>query len=393
MAGPSLDGLLNPDMLTWAREQSHMDVATAAQKINQTAERLTEWENGGRVPTLGQLRSLAQIYKRSVGVFFLKDRPRTSKRPIDFRRLELSANNLLSPTLANGIREAEAKRDAALDIFLENEEDPPAWDLVLPTGTSPDEASAIILGRLGITMQMRAMWKSDYEALNGWRAAVESLGVIVVQLSRVSMDEMRGCSLAMYPLPVIVLNGADSPLGRVFTLLHELTHLARNESSLCDIADDVPRSRQEEAVEVYCNHVAGGVLVPADVLLQNEIVQKANEDSTWDVSELKVFRRVFWASREVILRRLLIHGKTSRAYYQAMREGFKKEYAMQREKPSGPVPYYRRVVLSNGRFLTRLVLNAYGSGVITGTELSRILNAKLDHLPKIREALSGEVIA
>lgn len=158
MAGPNLEGLLNPAMLEWARKQSHMDVATAAQRAGQTPERLVEWEGGGRVPTLNQLRALANAYKRSVGIFFLKEIPKGAKRPVDFRRLELSTQDVMSPALANGIREAEAKRDAALDIFLQLEEAPPAWDLAIPVDIPPDHAASLMLERLSITMQSRNAW-------------------------------------------------------------------------------------------------------------------------------------------------------------------------------------------------------------------------------------------
>lgn len=393
MAGPSLDGLINPDMLVWARKQSRMDLATAAQKVNQQPERLGEWESGARLPTLNQLRDLANAYKRSVGVFFLKERPKVPKRPVDYRQLEVSSRETMTPALANGIREAEAKRDAALDIFAQLEEVPPAWTLSVAKNAPATDVAAVLLNRLGISMQTRAGWASPHEALSGWRTAVESLGVIVVQLSRVPMDEMRGCSIATFPLPVIVLNSADSPLGRVFTLLHELTHLARAESSLCDLAEDAPRAEASEAVEAYCNRVAGEMLVPADQLMPRADVRAANDNTEWSMEALRAMSRTFWASREAVLRRLLDTGKTSRAFYRAMREHFKREYAAQREQAGGPVPYYRLVLLSNGKLLTRLAVNAYGARAITGTELSRILNAKLDHLPRIREALGGEVIA
>lgn len=395
MAGPNLDGLLNPAMLVWSREQSHMDIAVAAKRAGQTDVRLEEWENGTRVPTLNQLRTLASVYKRSVGVFFLKEIPKSVKRPVDFRRMELSTHHVMSPALANGLREADAKRDAALDIFLQLDESPPVWDLELTHDIPPEYAAAALLERLAITMKTRIEWKSDYEALNGWRTAIEGLGVLVVQLSGVPIDEMRGCSLATFPLPVIILNSTDSPLGRVFTLLHELTHLARNESGLCDFKEDAPRSRKFDAVEAYCNHVAGAMLVPAEELLKLAEVQQSTPTTAWSLDQLKVLRRLFWASNEAILRRLLLVDKTSRRLYLQMRERFEQEYAEQRAKPAEPVivPYYRRVLLSNGRFLTRLAVNAYSSSVITGSELSRILNSKLDHLPKIREALRSEVVA
>ena len=383
-------------MLQWARRESHLGLDVAANRIGQTEARLREWEEGTRVPTLNQLRRLAAVYRRSVGVFFLLEIPNVPRRPADFRRLELSGSNVMSPALANGIREGEAKRDAALEIFAGLEEEPPTWNLGLPAGIPPDHAAKYLVERLGITMQDRSQWTTHYEALNAWRTAVEDLGVLVVQLSGVSMTEMRGCSLATFPLPVILLNGSDSPLGRVFTLLHELTHLARNESILCDLREDDPRAHDSDAIEQYCNHVAGSVLVPSEELLNRQEVQLAQGDTTWTVEQLGVMRRVFWASREVVLRRLLIVGKTSRTFYRAMRTRFEHEYVQQREQQAMTtvrVPYYRRVLLSNGRFLTRLAVAAYNASAITGSELSRILNAKLDHLPKIREALKSEVVA
>lgn len=370
-----------------------MDGETAAQRLGQSGARLGEWESGTRTPTLNQLREIANLYKRSIGVFFLRERPAVPRRPVDYRQLEVSARNVMTPALANGIREAEAKRDAALDIYIQLEESPPEWNFTIPAGASADDAAAILRERLGITMQHRATWASQYEALNGWRAAVESLGVLVVQLSRVPMEEMRGCALALFPLPVIILNGADSPLGRVFTLLHELTHLARAESSLCDLTENVPRAEPDEAVETYCNRVAGAMLVPTGELTNREDVRRANAATEWRADDLRAISRIFWASREVVLRRLLDTGKTSRAYYQAMRERFLQEYAALRAQAGGPVPYHRRVLLSNGKLLTRLAVGAYKSQAITGTELSRILNAKLDHLPRINEALAGEVVA
>lgn len=393
MAGPSLEGLLNAELLVWAREQSYMDLPTAAHKIGQPVERLAEWEVGARVPTLSQLRTIADTYKRSVGVFFLREIPKVPKRPVDYRRLELSTLDAMSPVLAHGIREAEAKREAAFDIYAQLEEAVPAWTLNIDKAAPAQVAAQIIADRLGVTMEKRRTWTSHYDALNGWRSAIEELGVIVVQLSRVSIDEMRGCSLALYPLPVIILNGADSPLGRVFTLLHELTHLARAESSLCDLAEDQPHNPTDDAIEAYCNRVAGLVLVPPSDLMARHDVAQAAPDTEWDLADLRTISRQFWVSREALLRRLLDLGKTSRAYYRLMHERFRQEYQQEREAGGGFVAPHVRVMLSNGRLLTRLAVSAYSAEAITGTELSRVLSAKLDHLPKIKQALDREVIA
>jgi Zn-dependent peptidase ImmA (M78 family) len=381
-------------MLRWAREQSRIELVDAARSASQTPARLDEWETGAHTPTLNQLRGLANTYKRSVGVFFLREIPQVPRRPRDFRRVELSTDGTLSPKAANGIRECEAKRDAALDIHLELETEPPQWTLELPTRTPPERAAEVINEALGITMQDRRRWSNVYDALNGWKSAVEALGALVFQVSGVPVEEMRGCSISLRPLPIIVLNSADSPLGRIFTLLHEVTHIARGESSICDMTDETQATAIAQ-VEQYCNHVSGAVLVPRNELLSFEDVRQANEGTAWSNERLLLLRRHFWASRETVLRRLLITGKTSQTFYRVMREDFERQYQdlQEAQSSSAIVPPYRRVILSNGRALTRLALLAYNSQAITGSELSRILNTKLDHLPAIRNALSREVVA
>lgn len=389
MAGPDLTDLLNPQMLIWAREASQVDVSAAARAVGKIEEQFLEWESGTKVPTLNQLRTLANVYRRSVGIFFLREVPPTPPRPLDYRRLELSTGHVMSAALANGIREAEAKREAALDIYVQMEEEPPVFDLSLPHDLPHEQVAARISERLGITMRTRRGWTSHYEALAGWKSAIEALGVIVNQISGISVQEMRGCSLALFPLPIILLNGADSPLGRIFTLLHELTHLARAESGLCDLVEDASRRDVADSIETYCNYVAGAILVPATQLQAMPEVSRANTETLWNAEQLQAISRTFWASREAVLRRLLILGKTSQVHYRAMREIFGQEARSQ----AGFVPYPRKVVLSNGRFLTNLVISAYNSRTITGSELSRILGTKLDHLPKILGVLAERAAA
>lgn len=394
VAGPSLVGIVNPDLLKWAREACSLDVEAAAKKIGTTAAKITEWEAGGAAPTITQLRKASDVYRRAVSLFFLDQRPAAATKPVDFRKLELSAINQLSHELSNGIREAQAKREAALDIFRELEEEPPQFALSIHAGTPADVAADQLVRYLGITFEQREGWISDYAALRAWRAAAEAKGVLVMQVSRVTIEEMRGCSLALLPLPVVLLNSSDRPLGRIFTLLHELAHLARRESALCDVFEERNRTRNAQEIEVYCNQVAGSALVPSAQLMQRQEVAQANARTEWTEGQLGVFRRAFWASREVVLRQLLYHSKTSRAFYQRMRDVFQAEYARMREQQEGGfVAFPRKVVLGNGRFLTDLVVDAYDAQVITGSTLSRILGTKLDHLENIKAELRGNEAA
>jgi Zn-dependent peptidase ImmA (M78 family)/transcriptional regulator with XRE-family HTH domain len=392
VAGPSLAGIVNPVLLEWARTACGLDVPAAAHKIGVKPEKVAAWETGAAAPTISQLRKLAEVYRRPVSFFFLNERPPAATAPTDFRRFEVRKTERSTPELLNAIREAQAKREAALDIFADMEDEPPTFNLALTSRDNPEQAATGLLAQLGVTLAERARW-NDYGALRAWKAATEAHGVLVMQVSRVSLEEMRGCSLALFPLPVILLNSSDSALGRVFTLLHELTHLARHESALCD-TEESARHGDIENIEAFCNHVAGAMLVPSDSLLADPSVEGANRRTEWTDGLLAQLRVRYRASREVILRRLLILGKTSRDFYQRKRDEFQEEYAQYRAAQArGFVPVPRQIVLGNGRLLTGLVLDAYDSRMITGSELSRILGTKLDHLGAIVSEMRGPDIA
>ena len=393
MAGPSLKGIVNPELLAWARVASRLDMETAAQKIGVAPEKLASWEDGTAEPTITQLRKLADTYRRAVTFFFLERRPRAAKRLPDFRRLELSADDVESPELANVIREAQAKRAEALNIFAESEDTPPEFLIALDRRLRPEAAAETLRAQLGIEFQQQRRWSNEYEALRAWKAAAEARGVMVLQSSGVSIDEMRGFAIAEFPLPVVILNGSDRPLGRIFTLLHELVHLAHRESALCDIREQVPRNDEQERIEAYCNHVAGAVLVPAEFLNLEADVRRANAQTVWDNEQLSRYRRQFWASRETVLRRLLILGRTSAQFYRRMRNEFVQQYANQTANTDIIVPVHRRVLMRNGDFLTSLALGAYESGVLTGSALARVLGTKLEHVPKIITELRSRLVA
>lgn len=86
--------------------------------------------------------------------------------------------------------------------------------------------------------------RNGSRALNSWRRLLESHGFLVFQTTRVGLDVFRGLSVQHDTLPIILLNGAGSNRGKIFTLFHEVAHLANRTSGMCDLADTVG----EEAV-------------------------------------------------------------------------------------------------------------------------------------------------
>jgi len=59
---------ITPDVLRWAIDESGLPVEEVSAKVGTDVR---EWLNGGRRPTLGQLRTAATLLRRPLATFFL----------------------------------------------------------------------------------------------------------------------------------------------------------------------------------------------------------------------------------------------------------------------------------------------------------------------------------
>jgi Zn-dependent peptidase ImmA (M78 family) len=108
----------------------------------------------------------------------------------------------------------------------------------------------------------------------------------------------------------------------------------------------------------------------------------------WSDEQLQELVIRFSVSAEVILRRLLTLGRTSRAFYRAKRDEYLRRHEST-DPTGGFMPYFRRILRDNGHAFTTLALQAYRADAISSLGLSRILGGmKLQHLGDIEHALS-----
>jgi Zn-dependent peptidase ImmA (M78 family)/transcriptional regulator with XRE-family HTH domain len=303
----------NPRMLVWARETMGMDLAHAAQKAHVPQERLKSWESGSSRPSLPELARLSGLYHRPLAVFFLPEPPQDRCPPRDFRHLPGGRTRSISPDLRLAIRRAELRQDLAAELL--EKEPGKIRDLLgsVSTADSPTGVASNARALVGIDVSTQMSWKDASYALNSWIFAMESVGVLVFQALGVDVNEMRGLSLHDPVAPVILLNTADAVTARVFSLFHELGHLLLGAAGLCNL-DTTARTSCAE--EIFCNAFAGEFLVPADALLQHDLVaSKPARCSGWEGRDLDRVAADFGVSVEVALRRLVAVGKASQAFY------------------------------------------------------------------------------
>lgn len=391
----SVKARIKPELLVWARSSAQLSTADAARKAQLREEQLVAWEAGESQPSIPQLRKLGRVYKRPLAVFYLPSPPQTFDALRDFRRLPRDLVGRQSSELAFEIRRARSRREIALDLYQELVgEEPKALSVMADIAENPETVAARLRGILGVNQGEAASWRTFYDAFNRWRSAIEEAGVLVFQAEDVELSEMRGFSLSERLFPVVVVNIKDAVVGRIFTMIHEMVHLMLREGGLCDLLEET--SRTQERIEVFCNHVAAAALMPRAWVMEEEIV-RTHKGLQWSDEEIAILAQGYRVSREAVVRRLLVLGKTNDDFYRRKRKQLQEEFEAQQEQAEqrralgqeagGFAPPDRMAVSKAGPFFVRLVLDSYHQEKITANDLSSFLEVRLKHIAKIEHAV------
>lgn len=377
MSGPI--ALVKPELLRWARDSAGVRLEDAAKKADVTPERLSKWETGAEPPTIAQVRKLGAIYKRPLAVFFLPQPPKGWDAMHDTRRVVGDAANQ-SPALRLAIREAWERREVAVDLAGVDAET--SFKVESKLSDDPEVVAERIRAAIpGAAEQIS--WRDAERAFTRWRAAIERLGILVFSFPDVNVEEVRGFSISAAPIQVIAINSGDMAAARTFTLMHELAHLTlRGGAVMCE-----PAMHDAVDVEVFCNHVAGAILVSRDSLVQSASTRTRELDD----DSLGQLAREYSVSREVVARRLLVLGMTSQSAYAGKREQYAREFVLWRNKrkndaaaKKGGPDYITTTVSRLGRRYMGIVLDAYAHSAITASDVSTYLGVKTKHIATLQ---------
>jgi len=378
--------LVEPQMIAAARAQSGMPEDVAAKKMGISPERLNAWETGQVRPTLRQLRKAARVYRQSLAFFYLPAVPEDLTPSLsDFRRLPKSKARTISSELLLELREANIRREIALDLIQAYEGTwiAPEFSFSPDTSENPEVVGRWLREYLQVDFGTQKGWKSKREAFNEWRRAAESHGILVFQAASVGTDEMRGFSIAKSPLPVVVVNREDAYAGRVFSLLHEIIHLGLRMSALCNLREG-GTSSGVDTLEVYCNHAAGAAIVPASELRLEAEALATRGSQPWEDTSIEHLAERFSASCEVIVRRLLILELVTKDFYEKKRAEYL-EHPPPTKKGGGFPPPAVDALSKAGHAYTRLVIQSMYDNIITPNDASDYLGIRLRHFESVEE--------
>ena len=385
-----VDALVTPEVLKWARERRiKLSIERAAEKLKISTEQLEFWENGTARPSFAKLKDIAKLYRTHVSVFYLPQPPTDFQPLTDYRILPepLVRDEDQTYRLNANIIEAYERRETLIEFYELLEEPPPQMILKLDEDEEPKHAANKIREFLKSNRELLGRFKDAHAALKFWRHTVEAKGVLVCQTSvnnslSIDLETARGFCIAQKPLPVIVLNPKDSPYGRIFTLIHELVHIALGRSVLQNTGFwgiDFPNL---SPTEIFCNQVAAEVLVPERELLEIAKSQPLDEK---DLSKLS---HHFHVSPEVVMRRLLTLEKVSLQDYQEYRKRRQEKYKDALVQTGGFAQYHDRLLNTSGEHFARTAFFAYYEQKITLAKLASVFsNCDTKHLFEIENSI------
>lgn len=365
-----LKAKINNKILKWARTECNMNEEYVCEKLKIPVSTLESWEKGEEQPTIAELRELAKIYRQLLAVFYMSKEPISTKQKFtDYRTISNNSEySEMSPELTFEIREAIYNRNNMIELKEELKEKIDKFDIHIKQSDRPKEICEYIIQQLNINFNIVHEMKNMNEKFNYYRNIMEDNGILVYQAKEIDIKEMRGMALYFDKLPIIILNRKDSYTARIFSLFHELIHLTLRTSSICDMIEDV----NNNDTELFCNSIAGEILVPEKVIIEN---------LPYDENKIKRLATRHGISKDVFIRRLFDLKIISFEEYINKLNKYKKEFEeiQKKKKSSGFVSPVNDTVSVVGKNYTRTVLKAYNENKITFNEISEYLNIKLKH--------------
>lgn len=362
---------ISPRLLIWARERASLELGM----LDKRFPKLREWETGARQPTLKQLEDFANAVHVPIGYLFLPE-PIEESLPIsDYRTGRDRGVSHPSPNLLDTLYLCQQCQDWYREYMQIHGMEACKLVGVATINEEPQEVASRMANILRFSLTERQALPSWSDALRDLLQKAEEAGVLVMASSivgsnghrKLDVQEFRGFTLSDELAPLVFLNTDDSKSAQIFTLAHELVHLALGQSGVFDTeVGRVP----EQNLELWCNAVAAELLVPVETLC------KVYNPSSSLLEEIQRLARYFKVSSLVILRRLFDAGFIDQSilwqtYCQEL-----ERLSRHIDKSKGGGDFYRTLVSRNGKRFARAVLSSTLEGQTLFQEAFRLLGVR-----------------
>jgi Zn-dependent peptidase ImmA (M78 family) len=307
------------------------------------------------------------------------------------------------------VRRVRQLREAVLSLAEDSddiEQQFPRLTIRARLEETPERAAARTRDWLKVSTNQQRKWSDTESAFRYWRDALEAKGVLVfVSMGKVPVEEMRGFCLVHEQAPVVVVNNIDAKSAQVFTLFHEVGHLLLREEGIClDLDFDPDSDLRTARIETWCNHFAGALLAPADVLesfplfdsLFSTISSPHSDLARSDIG-LREIARALSVSPEVIVRRMMSVRSLSAVAYRRWRHNWYERHPIVKKTrpPDSHGPGWTQLAMYRlGMGYLRIVFSAYWNDAVTLRDLCDYVGAaKVETAQKLEGRFRDRLLA
>jgi Zn-dependent peptidase ImmA (M78 family)/transcriptional regulator with XRE-family HTH domain len=379
---------VNPEMLRWARDRAGLhieDVQITASK--RWLESLHDWEIGKGGPTFEQARALSKILRVPLGYLFLDSPPAVDIDVPDLRTVG-DRGSALTLDLTDTVLDAQHKQAWLSEYRKRQSYDPLPW--VGISGMA--EGHEAVAKKIGSVLRLEQGWRREAKNWENLHSnlvlSAERAGVIVLQSSMVganshrplSVEEFRGFALVDKFAPLVFINTSDHKPARLFTLIHELTHIVLSVSGISNAPLAQEGVLPLPDIERFCNAVAAEFLMP-----KAEFIRLWDKKQPFDAN-VRRLSLAFKVSQMVAARGAFDAGLVSaNAYWPFIRERIQlaKDKADKLRESDGGPGGVKMVRIRNGEYFVKVVTQAAKSGDLPYRDAARLLNVKPVTLGKL----------
>lgn len=378
---------VSPKVLKWARSSLGLDLYEVSQEMGKSIEIIEKWESGEESPTYAQLEKLAYtVYKRPLAVFFMPEPPNEPNIKTEFRTFFGFQGNKLEKDTHLAIRDGKAKQ-LYLSEFVENNnaQDFVEWLKKLRLANQPIvEIAKQVRGLLQVSESAIQKTKKTEEALELWRDAIEDKGIFIFKRA-FKQKNISGFCLLHDNYPVIYLNNKTSFTRQIFTIFHELAHLAFNVSGVCSVDNSFINllDPTDKNIEEWCDKFAAELLVPTSSFL-------ALMGNLFDKNRIEAIAKHFRVSPAVIARKSFDVGLIDKTWLtELMDEYFPDNWRTHKKAEDGKSSgdYYNTQLQYLSRRYLLEAYKKYSSGSISSSTVSDYLGIKVTSLAGLESRL------
>ena len=376
---------INKENLKIARENIGFSLEEVQQIFNKNKnDTIKRFESGEEIPTYSQLKKLSTIYNIASILLLSENNIKIlENKPKDFRKI----NEKNNPKLKDLIYKMIIKQKNIERILKENEtKENENKNHIIGVGNNiskPKEMADFIIEKLKINIKEFRQQKDYNEAFKYLINKIEEHNIFVFKtyssqveqkrgdkITGISVQDMRGLSLYNEYAPFIVIHRQDAPTAKIFTLLHELTHIFRKTSGISNIQEfsiDF-RDGEYDKEEYFCNQVA------AEILLSNmEFTSvKSKEEINLLSKELKVSKMTLFIKLKKLNK---INGDIEKIEKEIRNPDF-----VSKNKKDDGGNFYNSQKDSNSSSYTKIIHNAYLEENLSAVEVYNLLGLTPDKI-------------